>query len=124
MLESQNIINSKDLNDLIKLFNEIIQYLSSLFSVIHENVMLDKNLINDECEISKFSPDIENTFYIHDLLIFPIINTDLDENTLAQAWICLSLEENDKPIAGVVEISPDFSLIKVDSDYYMELLQV
>ena len=28
MLESQNILNSKNLNDLINIFNEIVQYLS------------------------------------------------------------------------------------------------
>ena len=120
-LESQNKLTYKDLNDLKYIFNEIVNYLSSLFSVVHIDLKLDKDLINYSCDISKYGSDIENTFYSYDLLIFPIINTDLEEGVLAQAWECLSTQDN-KPVAGVVEINQYFSLNKVDSEYYMKYL--
>ena len=37
---------------------------------------------------------------------------------MAQAWACL--EQDYRPIAGVVEINHAFSLLKIDSDYHMK----
>ena len=71
--------------------------------------------------INKYSPDIENYLYTYDIVIFPIINTDLDDYILAQAMPCLILKNN-KPVVGVVEINKDFSLDKIDSNYYINYL--
>ena len=121
-LKSQNILNTKDINDLIKLFTDISNYIGSLLSVSHANIDIDPNDIKDYCEIPILSPDIENSLHTHDLLIFPMINMELEEEeeVLAQAWACLTL--NKRPIIGIVEINSHFSLTKIDSDYYMKYL--
>ena len=65
-LESQNILTNKDLNDLKNIFTEIVNYLKSLFSVVHIDLKLDKHLIYYSCDISKYGSDIENIFYSYD----------------------------------------------------------
>ena len=121
-IKSQNILDSTDLNDLINIFKEIGQYLSSLLSIVHINIKLESRSISNSCEVNKFSSNINRALYSYDIIIFPMINEDLDEEVLAQAWTCLSLKSNNRPLAGVVEISPDFSLIKYDTTYYMKYL--
>ena len=71
-----------------------------------------------------FELDIENAYNTYDLLIFPAIKEDLDDYILAQAWTCIILTGNSRPIAGVVQINPNFSLSKYDSDYYMKYLLI
>ena len=121
-LKVQNKLNSKDLNDLIQIFTDISEYLSSLFSVEHINLDINTKNIKEVCEIPYFSSDIQNSLYTHDLLIFPMINMEMEEEVLAQAWTCLTINSNNRPIAGVVEVNPDFSLSKIDSDYYIKYL--
>ena len=121
-LKSQNYLNPKDLNDLIKVFNDISYYLSSLLSIIHIDLTVETKYIKNSCDIPVFSSDITQSLYIHDILIFPMINTEMEDEVLAQAWTCLTLNSNSRPVAGVVEINPNFSLIKIDSDYYIKYL--
>lgn len=113
-------MKSKELKNLTDIFTEFTEYISSIFSVIHSNVKINLNLLREECEIPKFSLGIENTFYTHDLLIFPLLLPSLDKDVLAQAWPCITLSSNKKAIVGVVEINPHFSLKKFASSYYMK----
>ena len=119
-LKSQKILKTKNLNDLINLFTDISKYLSSLLSVEHINAEIDRNDIENVCEIPIYSEDIGNSLHTHDLLIFPMINMELEEEVSAQAWECLAL--NQRPCVGVVEINSDFSLKKRDSVYYIKYL--
>ena len=121
-LESQQFLQSKDLNDLKELFNEVISYINILFSVKHSNINLSKNMIENYCGIPKYSSNLEQSFLTHDLLIFPYININMSEYTLAQAWTCLILSSNSRPLVGVVEINPNFSLNKIDTSFHMKYI--
>ena len=48
-----------------------------------------------------------------------MINQEMDEEVLAQAWTCLTTSDN-RPSAGVVEINQEFSLSKLDSNYHIK----
>ena len=120
-LISQNILSSTQLNKIKTIFNEVTQYLSSLLSISHINLIMDKKYIPEYCEISKYSTDIENLFYNNDIIIFPMINENMDEDVLAQAWTCIVTPDN-RPAAGVVEINQEFSLSKLDSNYYIKYI--
>ena len=78
----------------------------------------------DYCTIPMVELDIENAYNTYDLLIFPAIKEDSDDYILAQASTCIILTGNSRPIAGVLQINPNFSLSKYDSDYYMKYLLI
>ena len=120
-LIEQNKLNNEDLEDLKASLNDISNYFSSLLSVYHQDVDVNIEMLKEECQIDIISDDILSSFYTHDIIIFPIINEEMEENVLAQAWTCLVLSNN-KPVAGVVEINKDFSLNKLDSYYYSNYL--
>ena len=117
-IESQDMLNSTDLDVLIEIFNEVTNSLSSLLSVIHEDVELDNEEVSEACEFYNVSSDISKVLYNYDVLIFPKMEF-LDEGVLAQAWTCLTFENN-RPMVGVVEINQNFTFIKYDSTYSMK----
>ena len=121
-LESQKKLNSKNLNDLKYLFSEVKQAINTLLSIEHISIQVDGPLISDYCDIPKYSYNIGSALYTNDILIFPTINSNLDDYVLAQAWTCITLSSNNRPVAGVVEINPHFSLDKHDTAYYMKFL--
>ena len=121
-LISQNILSSRNLEDLKNLFDKTILYISKLFSVIHSKIRIEKSEIEEYCEIPLYSSDIETILYTNDLLIFPVINSDMGDYVLAQAWTCLILTSNMRPLVGIVEISDNFSLDKSDTSNYMKFL--
>ena len=114
-LINQNLLKDQDLNDLKNRFDDVSNYLNSLLSVNHQAQQLDTKLIEDYCEIDIYSPDIKNYLLTYDIIIIPIINTDLDYDILAQAWTCLTSKKDNNPILGIVEINKDFNLDKFDS---------
>ena len=120
-IKSQDMLDSTDLDALIEIFSEVTNSLSSLLSVIHVNAELNIEEISNACDINKFSSDINKALYNYDVIIFPMINENVDEGVLAQAWTCLAFE-NSRPAVGVVEINPDFSLTKNDTTYYMKYI--
>ena len=122
-LTEQNKLDDEDLEDLKVSLNDISNYLSSLLLVNHINIDIKTTMIENYCDIDRYSPDIINSLHIHDILIFPIINEKMEEDVLAQAWTCMVLTNN-KPAAGIVEINKDFSLNKLDSYYYVNYLLI
>ena len=119
-----NQMSSKptQLEYITSLLDKVINYLSALFSVNHNSVTINEVDIYEYCEIPQYDSNIVNSLLINDIIIFPMINSDLEDEVLAEAWTCLSNEENLQPIAGVVEINPNFSPDKIDSDYYLQTL--
>ena len=120
-LESQKKLSTSVLSQLKNILEDVTRYLSLLLSVEHENIKTNKNEISYYCEIPKVYSGINQSLYENDLLIFPMIEPDLDEDTNAAAWTCMALT-NEKPLAGVVEINPDLSFDKKDSINYMKYL--
>ena len=120
-LESQNILSSEVLSELKNILEDVTKYLSLLLSVEHEDIKTNKTEISDFCEIPKVYSGIDRSLYENDLIIFPLIEPDLDEDTNAAAWTCMALT-NEKPLAGVVEINRNLSFDKRDSSYYMKYL--
>ena len=112
------------LKTLMRLFDEINNYLSSLLSIIHINPKITKKEISDYCEINVYSADILDYFKSYDIVIFPSINEKLDKYVLAQAMACIILSRNNQPIAGIIEISRNFSLSMLDSEYYMKYILI
>ena len=123
-LKRQNKLKSEDLKTLMRLFDEINNYLSSLLSIIHFNSKIIKNDISYYCKINVYSDDILDYFNTYDIVIFPSINEELDEYILAQASACIILSRNSQPIAGIIEINRNFSLSKLDSEYYMKYILI
>ena len=120
-LESQNKLRASVLSDLKNILTDVTNYLSVLLEMKHEDIDTNKNEINHYCDIPKVYSGIDRSLYENDLIIFPMIEPDLDEDTNAAAWVCMSLT-NEKPLAGVVEINPKLSFSKRDSSYYMKYL--
>jgi len=120
-LESQKKLKSKTLEELKKILSDVTSYLSALLSMKHEDIDTDEDEIEKYCEIPKVYSGIDTALHENDLIIFPMISSDLDEDTNAAAWSCMTLT-NEKPLAGIVEINPNLSFDKKDSFYYMRYL--
>ena len=120
-LYNQNLFSSSEIRSLENIFEEVIQYFSSLLSVQHTRFIIQEYMIPSFCDIIFFSRDLLNIIEDYDLLLFPMINEDLDEYVLAQAWTCIYSGER-KPMVGIVEISPYFTLNKFDISYHMKYL--
>ena len=123
-LKYQNYLSSANLNNLMNIFTEVTKYLSSLLSTMRYNIKISRSNIMDYCDIPQVELNIENSYNTYDLLIFPMIKEDLDELILAQASTCIIISGINKPIGGIVQINPNFSLLKLDSDYYMKYLLI
>ena len=120
-LESQNKLSSNVLSTLKNILTEVTNYLSVLLEMKHIDIDTDSDEINEFCEIPKVYSGIEHSLYENDIIIFPKIEPDLEEETNAAAWVCMSLT-NERPLAGVVEINPKLIFNKRDSSYYMKYL--
>ena len=120
-LIEQDYLSGNDLNDLINLFSEVGESFRSLLSIVHEDILVDTDDLKNHCEIDTYSSDIYKSLITHDILIFPVINTEMDEYTMAQSWVCL-YANNFRPTVGVVEINPNFSLYQIDAAYSMKYL--
>ena len=121
-LESQKKLSSEILGNLKNIMEDVINHLSALLSVKHEeDLSTDEDEIDEYCDIPKVSSEIGSFYETYDLLIFPMIAKKMDEETNAAAWGCMYLK-NDKPIAGVVEINKNLSFNKRDTNYYMKYL--
>ena len=117
-----NSQNPEQLPYIKNMFNKVVNYLSTLLSVIHTDVSVNETVIPSYCDIPQYDTNIANSLNTYDLIIFPMINQEIDDDTLAQAWVCLYMEDNYKPIGGVVELNPNFANDKIDSNYYLQAL--
>ena len=104
-----------------QVFSDVTKYFNSLLSVQHDNVALDANTINDNCGIDEIGSGFERWLYDNDVIIFPYIDDEFDDNVLAAASACLILNDN-KPVGGIVGINPSLSNDKIDSKIFIEMI--
>jgi len=101
-------------------FSNIAMYLSSLLSVQHINVGLNDDLVKECTNISE--NNVGTWLYENDLVLFPYINENFDDDILAAAAPCLILN-NYRPVGGFIEINKNvLSNTKRDIDAYFDML--
>ena len=102
-------------------FTNIIKYISSLLSVEHINVDLEDEDIKSYCT-DTFGNNAETWLYENDLVLFPYIESDYDDDVLAAASACLILT-NYRPVGGTIAINNKIlNNRKNDLDTYFEML--
>ena len=115
------IQSPKSINYYKKIFSNVIKYISSLLSVQHIKLELEANYIKQSCT-DIFSNDAENWLYENDLVLFPYIDYDFDDDVLAAASACLILN-NYRPVGGIIGINNNVMVNKKkDLDAYFEML--
>ena len=102
-------------------FTNVINYISSLLSVQHINVALDDEDINIQCT-DTFGNNVETWLYENDLVLFPYIDYNFDDDILAAAAACLILN-NYRPVGGLIGINNNvLTNKKEDINVYFEML--
>ena len=114
-------VNAFELQFFEKVFSKVGDYFSSLLLVQHDNIQLDRSLINNNCDIDNIGGGFERWLYDYDVVIFPFKDYSYSEQILAAAMPCLVLNNN-KPVGGVVGLSRYISMNKEDSESFYEKL--
>ena len=120
-LESQNLLPSGNLSKLKSVISETINALSALLEVKHQDTKLDKDDIEESCEIPKVASDYSNFLYENDVLILPYIDEEYDDEVLAAATPCLTLN-NYQPKVGVLALNKNMDFDKKDIYFYFKML--
>ena len=108
--------------DYIKsILDKVFNYLSTIFSVNHYDVLLEDIEISLYCQIPQYDSNSVNALLTNDLLIFPMI-TELEDDVLAQAYSCLDDEDSLMPLIGVIEINQNIVPDKMDYNYYLQTI--
>ena len=120
-LDSQNIVSADNMLKLKSVISETINALSSLLEVKHQDVEIDKDSVIEFCEIPVIADDYSNFLYENDLLILPYIDTDYDENVLASAVSCMTLEDF-QPKIGILALNGNITFAQKDTENYLKML--
>ena len=121
-LQSQNSYSNLDISFLKERFNNVAKYFSSLLSVQHlDGLDIDKEKIKTYCNLNYVDGNIVNIINNNDVVIFPYIDDDLNDQILAAAASCLVLTSY-RPIGGIVALNSKLVTGKQDSNVYFEML--
>ena len=102
------------------LLQETRQEFSKLLQISHKNINLTNYLedIIDICEVYTIGKDYPNFLIKNDLIIFPMFSS-LDNGIIASAAPCL-IDNNLRPIAGVLYINNKLNFEMTNSEFYMK----
>ena len=112
--------NYKFIKDLIE---DTVKEFYKFLKVQHNNIDLkgQESIIKSNCMLNKIDSNYERFLIDNDVLIFPIFNSELGNNILAAAGICLT-EDNYKPIMGILYIAPNIYVNKTNTNLFMKYL--
>ena len=119
-VDYSNLQSHDNLNFYKTIFDNVSKYFSSLLSVQHVNVALNRNIINQNCQFIS-TANVENYLKDNDLIIFPFVDDTLDKDILAAASPCLFLESL-RPLGGIVQLNKNLVSDKRDSQKFIEML--
>ena len=94
-------------SELKSIFKETRVEFSKLLQVIHQEIDLTgrKYEIMDSCNLDVIGKDYKNFLIKNDLIIFPVISSELGTSVAAAARACLTHPDTNRPIIGIVYIS-------------------
>ena len=80
---------------------------SKLLQVIHQEIDLAgrKYEIMDSCNLDVIGKDYKNFLIKNDLIIFPVISSELSTSVAAAAGACITHPDTNRPIMGILYIS-------------------
>lgn len=121
-----NNMDSDTFSKIKLLINETVDEIQKFLKVQHVNVDLSRNgkeQIKKYCSLSNLNDGYENHLINNDLVIFPSLDYDLDNNTIAAATACMETSFH-KPCVGLLYINKNIlSLNKKNANvYYKKIL--
>ena len=94
-------------SELKSIFKETRVEFSKLLQVIHQEIDLTgrKYEIMDSCNLDVIGKDYKNFLIKNDLIIFPIISSEMGTSVAAAARECITHPDNNRPLMGILYIS-------------------
>ena len=98
-------------SDLKSIIKETREEFSKLIQIIHEEIDLSgqKYEILDNCLLDSIGNDYKNFLIKNDLIIFPMISSELGTSIVAAAGACILHPDTNRPIGGLLYLSPKIS---------------
>ena len=113
-------MDSSLFSDVKSILQETREEFSKILQVQHKDINLDNRLneIKYICGLNTIGADYPNFLIKNDLIIFPMFYK-FDEGVLAAAAPCI-IDDNNRPVGGVLYINSGIDLNKVNTKLYMK----
>ena len=117
-----NSMSNDTYNKIKSLIEETITEFQKFLKVQHTEIDLSgqDESIKKTCQINAVDGYYVDNFKNNDVVIFPTFNSELEEDELSSAKLCLTNGNRPRPIAGVIQLNPNINMNLNNADAFMK----
>ena len=115
-------MKSDNFNKMKVLIEDTITEFKKFLRVQHYDIDLSgqEDSIKQSCNIISISSSYANYLKDNDVIVFAKFNSELEQKDISAAKLCLTQGNRPRPIAGVLEVNPNFDFSLENNDLFIK----